>query len=413
MKKYLPYIIILVIFLVLVLFGISFLKSYRAPKFLKLTFPRGGEEIEAGNVYQIRWESNKVENIGLVLINEEKNEKKVLVENFPASKKQYQWQVFLWQNPGQNYRLAIFEYPWEEGKLIFYSSRFTILGPTLPSCDKISVESQWPFIPSDFPDLKRVFITPHEWNGDLGGLEGADQKCQEEAKNLGLEGNFKAFLGDDQNPAVERINLDGIFVEAKPFETLPLKRIPPTLWENFGNFLKTSIKNPRQKESFLEAYKKISPLFQSFVSQFEKGQSKKNCYRLIAKNSEEFLKIFNSPKSLLEPRFSPEFLNNFSKIWIGRITKESQIDCILLGREYFTKKEIFSFTTTCQNWKNGGRFVVKEEGEYPICYNEAGNKIEAIGIGGLSLDLDTTKNQFFPSAKYFCDETKHLLCIEQ
>lgn len=48
---------------------------------------------------------------------------------------------------------------------------------------------------------KTVFITSDTFNGNLGGLAGADQLCQARAVQAGLLGNFKAWLSDDmQSP---------------------------------------------------------------------------------------------------------------------------------------------------------------------------------------------------------------------
>lgn len=44
---------------------------------------------------------------------------------------------------------------------------------------------------------KKVFITSQTYSGNLGGLEGADQKCQQLANAAGLTGTFKAWLSDE------------------------------------------------------------------------------------------------------------------------------------------------------------------------------------------------------------------------
>lgn len=41
---------------------------------------------------------------------------------------------------------------------------------------------------------KRVFLTSTTYTGNLGGVAGADQKCQESAKTAGLSGIWKAWL---------------------------------------------------------------------------------------------------------------------------------------------------------------------------------------------------------------------------
>ena len=48
----------------------------------------------------------------------------------------------------------------------------------------------------------KVFVTSETYQGDLGGISGADAKCQERACSAGLVGNYKAWLSDQtSNPA--------------------------------------------------------------------------------------------------------------------------------------------------------------------------------------------------------------------
>lgn len=52
---------------------------------------------------------------------------------------------------------------------------------------------------------KLIFVRSQLNNGDLGGLQGADFKCQTTANTAGLSGSFKAWLSDDNNPASGRL----------------------------------------------------------------------------------------------------------------------------------------------------------------------------------------------------------------
>lgn len=45
-------------------------------------------------------------------------------------------------------------------------------------------------------ELRRVFVTSTLYNGNLGGLDGADAKCQARADAAGLTGTFRAWLSD-------------------------------------------------------------------------------------------------------------------------------------------------------------------------------------------------------------------------
>lgn len=51
----------------------------------------------------------------------------------------------------------------------------------------------------------RVFLTSTSYNGDLGGLYGADSKCQERASAAKLGGTWKAWLSDDKIDAKSRL----------------------------------------------------------------------------------------------------------------------------------------------------------------------------------------------------------------
>lgn len=61
---------------------------------------------------------------------------------------------------------------------------------------------------------KKVFVTSATYNGNLGGLAGADAKCQTAASSAGLANaaNFKAWLSDSTTDAVSRLTSDGPWV---------------------------------------------------------------------------------------------------------------------------------------------------------------------------------------------------------
>jgi hypothetical protein len=52
---------------------------------------------------------------------------------------------------------------------------------------------------------KRVFVTSTLYTGDLGGLRGADAKCQERAEAGALDGRYKAWLSDSSTSAAARL----------------------------------------------------------------------------------------------------------------------------------------------------------------------------------------------------------------
>ncbi|MGH7801211.1 MAG: hypothetical protein ACREOW_11405 [Thermodesulfobacteriota bacterium] len=51
---------------------------------------------------------------------------------------------------------------------------------------------------------KTVFVTSQNFNGNLGGLEGADEKCQAAADTAGLAGTDMAWLSDDNESPAQR-----------------------------------------------------------------------------------------------------------------------------------------------------------------------------------------------------------------
>ncbi len=55
------------------------------------------------------------------------------------------------------------------------------------------------------PDKNIVFVTSTKYQGNLGGLAGADAKCQARADAAGLQGTFKAWLSDSTTHAKDRL----------------------------------------------------------------------------------------------------------------------------------------------------------------------------------------------------------------
>lgn len=346
-------------------------------KSLKLVSPNGKEIFEANKTYQIKWKAKRIGKIGIMLIKEGKNEREWIAKDVPAGKGKYEWKIFVWQEPRQDYKIVIFEYPWQEGSrgAIDYSDDwFTIKGPDFASCDKLSIEREWPFIPSDYPDLRKIFITDKTWSGNLGGLDGADQKCQQEAQEKGYEGTWKAFLGSDQVTAIERLNLTGIFINAKPAATLP---------------------------------------------------EGKTCHELWGKTFDEFLKKLSNTFLINLEKFEKKFLDDLSSVWVGRIDKNSKKECAFLFEKYrmSDERKNYSYTTTCQNWTYGNDLVANfpppkdTEINYPICYNKEGNPVSAVATAGLSVRTyggDRDEERIFSTQVVIpCNISQHLICIQQ
>lgn len=51
----------------------------------------------------------------------------------------------------------------------------------------------------------RIFVTSSTYLGNLGGIEGADLKCQQHAEAANLNGIFKAWLSDSTTPVASRL----------------------------------------------------------------------------------------------------------------------------------------------------------------------------------------------------------------
>jgi hypothetical protein len=66
---------------------------------------------------------------------------------------------------------------------------------------------------------KKVFITSESYDGDLGGLAGADAICRTRATAAGLPNaaNFKAWLSDGSTDAISRITSNGPWVRTDGF----------------------------------------------------------------------------------------------------------------------------------------------------------------------------------------------------
>ncbi len=86
-----------------------------------------------------------------------------------------------------------------------------------------------------FPPVEKiVFVTDSSYNGDLGGLAGADAICQAEAEAAGLGGTYKAWLSDIDDSPSTRFN--------QP--ELPYRLVDGTLVASGWSDLIVAITNP-------------------------------------------------------------------------------------------------------------------------------------------------------------------------
>lgn len=62
-----------------------------------------------------------------------------------------------------------------------------------------------PVAPANPNNLKRMFVTQTVFDGNLGGLAGANAKCATAASEAGLGGNWVAWLSDSSTNAIARV----------------------------------------------------------------------------------------------------------------------------------------------------------------------------------------------------------------
>ncbi len=415
--------ILAVIFLIFFLIWVLY--RFLMPNELKLISPNGGEVLRAGNTYNIRWKATNIGKVDIVLVNEDKPKTtKVIAKSLPAGKRVYKWKIFAWEKPSQRYKISIFQSPWREGKAIDYSDHyFTILGPVFASCEQLLIERNWPFIPSDFPNIRGAFLTHNAYSGNLGGLEGADNICQKEAEDQGLKGNWKAFLGDDNTSAKERLDLSGIFVYAKREGGLPQEKLPAYFWSSFGKYLDNISKgNKRLKKSLYYSYNALTGYFGKFYQRWNNLEERKTCYPFLGKDFNDFFNKLSSP--LLVKEGEGGFLASIKQeIWLGRINKGDKKNCINISSEYAwsTPSERYSFTSTCQNWTTNKDKVGNSQlppgqtAGLPECYTPAGGRIDALGLAGAALTFSKKGDEQISNLSLgrSCNSALKLLCIQQ
>jgi len=348
---------------------------------IQVLTPNGAEEWEIGQTYEITWKAKGIEKVGIVLF--KGAEPKWIAENIDAGLGKYEWKIYPGQEYGSGFWIVVLEYPWREGNEIDYSDGpFAITFPEMASCDYLSVEQEWLYLPNDLPNLRRVFITKETYTGNLDGFEGADEICQTEADTQGFEGVWHAFIGgdSDEDSAVERLKrtyngTGGVFISAEPSATII------------------------------------------------RGAT---CHRLLAKDFEEFLTRLSDSVIINEEKFEQGFLQDMKNLWLGRINKESKKNCAgiaaALSDYYKSLVEKYSFTITCQNWTQGDKYVGgypvpdgQPKPSFPACYTSAGQYTDAVALGGLASGT-TGKDKdevFVLNEGKYCDNKQKLLCIEE
>lgn len=417
MRRFLKAPILIILISVLLIFLIFIF----VPQKFELKSPNGGEQWRAGLTYSITWKARKIGEIDLYLVKEGTKEKIRIGEKISAAKKKFDWKINPWQEPREDYKIYIVESKTE--KILDYSKRqFTIIGPKFSDCYKAALADPYKQInlhlPADYPGIRRIFITNGTFNGNIGGLEKADQICQQEAKKMGLEGSWKALLGDENNPIRNRIeNLEGIIVEAPGQLTVIGEYIPTDIWARFGDFISKSKVKPQVKSQAKQAYEILSEPFRVFLSRVNQNKSYQRCHRFLANNLEEFFTLLQTvPLQELQMMWGNDFVNKLrTGVWLGIFDSRESKECLDVP-----DLKYYSLTVTCGNWTLANDFL---EGFLPnqpeekqiisvkICYAPSGEKIMAGAVGGRSILL---KGLNF-SLKYGapCKNALRLICIEQ
>lgn len=373
--------IYVMIFAVVVVFGFIFYLVFSAfSRHITLSAPIGGEKWEIGKSYKIEWKANGINSVGIVLF--KGKEPKWIKKNIPAVLGKFEWSIEPGQAYGDDYWIAVFEYPYTKNSKIAYSDgSFVISYPELATCDNILVSNGAPFVPGDYPNVRKVFLTEKPYSGNLGGFEGADNICQSEAKALGYTTTYHAFIGGDSDDTVatERIKKtprkdQGVFVEAKPDATL----IRGT-----------------------------------------------GCHRLLGKNFNEFLTKLKKYTVLNKETIDDAFLKSLQNVWLGRLDGQAKINCIPIASvandPYLGMQEKYSYTTTCQNWTVDSKFATGyltaqdlKSGSFPNCYSSAGQSTRAVVMGALAVGIygEGMNETYSPYQGKYCKDPQRLICIE-
>lgn len=94
--------------------------------------------------------------------------------------------------------------------------------------------------------VKRVFLTSQVFSGNLGGIAGADAKCQAAAKAAGLGGRWRAWVSSDtSSPASDPnftkhdgpyVRLDGVPIASNWADLVDTTILAPIAQDEYGNY---------------------------------------------------------------------------------------------------------------------------------------------------------------------------------
>lgn len=181
-----------------------------ASRYVKVISPNGGETLQRGTTYRISWESNKIDKvmIGWSTGSGSLDWISTDVRTSPAQGvNSYDWVVDTGNSTNTQFKIEIRGYETGEGSVVDQSDNFfTVINPSpSPSISPTPTSTPSPSL-SPQASFKRVFVTSTTYNGNLGGLTGADTKCQERANAASLGGTWKAWLSDSLTSVSSRLN---------------------------------------------------------------------------------------------------------------------------------------------------------------------------------------------------------------
>lgn len=113
--------------------------------------------------------------------------------------------------------------------------------------------------PTPTPSFMYVFTTSTRYDGNLGGLSGADVKCQERAQAAGLPGTYKAWLSDNSYSPSTRMNQ-----YAQEYKRTDGIRIADN-WQGLVNSTSTPLQNKINRDEFNQPIPAPNPDTGSFV----------------------------------------------------------------------------------------------------------------------------------------------------
>ncbi len=76
----------------------------------------------------------------------------------------------------------------------------------------------------------RIFVSSQTYTGNIGGLEGADEKCTELARAAKLKRNYRAILSTSSEEAKTRLNLQGTVYLFGSSGVLTVVELGTNLW---------------------------------------------------------------------------------------------------------------------------------------------------------------------------------------